>query len=1324
MKVRAAGRSAVFSIALCLMILASGLGAGGARSATGAQALPLSVRSALAVPHVPGQIIVRFADDVIEEEQKNALATGELTELQAFEEINAKLVETSAEDLEYVLAELNLDPRIEYAEPNILLQLESIPSDPQFPQQWSLENTGQYAGPRQGYVDADIDAPAAWDVTAGSPDVIVAVIDSGIDLSHPEFARAGTIWTNPGEMCPGCATDGLDNDGNGYIDDWQGWDFINQDNSPQDDNGHGTHVAGIIGARAGNGEGISGIAPQTTLMALKAFGAGGGATSGSSLGAILYAADAGADIINASWGGIAPSLALEEAIVYAGERGVLFVAAGGNDGMNTDLFGHFPSALDLPSLVSVGATNNRDELSGFSNYGLRTVDLGAPGEDIYAPWVPDGVTARYRYASGTSMAAPHVTGVAALIKARFPDATPLGIKNLLLNAAEPKESLQGLVSTGARLDAANAVTCSNQPQVWIDRPVPGFAAVPGEPVEVRVLASNCAVPGGVTVSASLGDQTIELTGDGGGQYTGTAIPTAAGQITIQAEARLGDQVDSHQVSGEAVLNYRIQNDVFEWLDATGGTEIPFGDERDFQVEVPLPFAFSFYNRSFEEISIGENGLIGFGGTNITGTLNQSIPDILAPNGFAAPFWSNLDLEDGGQIWYDTLGEAPERKFVVSWIDIPHASQGAGGFNTGPFDGITFQIILEETSNQIVFQYLDADFNLSSIDYGQRATIGLEHFSGTIGRQFSHEEDSLRPYEGTTAIRFSLRDPDQPEILTGSLQDAASGEPYVQQLSVDGGAPPYTWTIVEGGLPAGLGLDPATGTIAGTPYETGTFALTVAATDSNGREARQFLEFNVTTNYRWFDEEFAWIDASDGGEQLPFERDDQAFPVEMPFEFEYFGETFSEFQVSSNGYIAFGGTRATTFSNTALPNPRDPNGTVAVLWDDLSPQDAGGVWVRTVGEAPNRRVVVAWVDVPRFKLHGGGTFEVILEEGSNDIVMQYLDLNFESETYDRGGSATVGLENPAGTVGVQFSYDEPLPEQYIGQTAIRFTAGTPPEPVMNIDALADGQQNRPYFALLSAQGGSAPFTWSIAAGELPPGLALDPATGMITGTPAAVGTFAFTAQATDSGGLSISAEYAITILPNYTVSDGPYEWIEVREGGQRLELERDDSAVNMPLPFEFTFYGEVFNEVQVAANGYLVFGGSQATALRNVPIPTTTAPNGLVAVHWDDLNPDVGQGVWVQVVGEAPNRRFVASWIDVARFNRIGAATFQVILEEGTNRIIYQYQDVDFDDDRYNFGASTTIGLESPSGTIGNQFSFDSPVLAPYEGQKSIVWEQE
>ena len=1326
MKFRLAGRSVVAPIALSLALLVASIPAPAAQSAS--PPIPAAVAAALSTPHVPGEIIIRFVDNLSEEERKEALATGNLTELEDYAEINAKLVETDPEDIEWVLAELSLDPRVAYAEPNFLMSLDAIPSDPEYTLQWSLDNNGQIVDGNAGYIDADIDAPEAWEVTTGSPDVVIAIIDSGVAFTHPEFGgndrNNPVMWTNPGEMCPGCSSDGLDNDGNGYIDDWRGWDYVGKDDSPRDDNGHGSHVAGILGARANNGQGGAGIAYDATIMALKAFGPGGTGDTDDAVEAVIYAANHGADVINASWGGIAPSLALQDSIDYAGEHGTLFVAAGGNDGFDTDLIGHFPSALDLNNLISVGATNNRDELSEFSNYGLKTVDLGAPGEDVYSAWVPEGVTLPYRYASGTSMAAPHVAGVAALIKAQFPDATPLGIKNLIFNTADRKPSLDGLVSTGARLNAANAVTCRNEPQVWIDRPVPGFAAVPGEPVELRVLASNCAVPDGVTVTASSQGVEIELTAQGSGLYTGTMVPNAAGQITIAAQAQLGDLVDSHQVTGESVLNYRFQNDAFNWLDATGGTELTFGRERDFQVDAAIGFPFTFYNRTFEELSIGENGLVGFGGTNLSTPFNQEIPDVFAPNGFIGAYWDNLDLEDGGEIWYDTLGDAPNRQFVVSWIDIPHSAQTSGvTFGSGPYDGITFQIILEETSNDILFQYLDADFNLLSVDYGVQATVGVEHFSGTVGRQFSHNEDALRAYEGTTALRLSLRDPSQPEILTRSLMNARAGSPYVQHLTADGGALPYSWSIVDGSLPEGVGLDAATGYVAGTAYATGAYPVTVQLTDANGVSVQQFYEFDVVAGYEWRDDDFEWLDATDGGEQLPFERDDQAFTRELPFAFNYFGTDYDQFQISSNGYVAFTEDRATSFINTALPNPRDPNGTVAVFWDDLSPQDGGSVWMRTVGEAPNRKVVVAWLGVPRFKEHFSGTFQVIFEEATNDIVMQYLDLDFNDETYNFGESATVGLENADGTVGIEFSVDEALPEQYIGETAIRFSSGTLPTPLINTEALSDAEFATPYFSLLSARGGSPPFTWSVVGGELTPGLTLDPGTGMITGEPQATGLYTFTAEATDSGdpAQTVSGEFTLDVLPAYVYEDGPFEWVDGQSGGTRLEFPGDDSEALVALPFSFDFYGDAFNELKVSTNGFIVFGESEARRLRNLPIPDPDEPNGMVAVLWDDLSPDDGQGVWVQSVGEAPNRRFVVTWIDTSRFREIGAATFQIILEEGSNRIVYQYLDVYFDDERYDYGASATIGVESLNGTIATQFSYNTPILGLYEGQMSLVF---
>ena len=534
-------------------------------------------------PHVSGEILVRFVEDASAGQRREVLAQRELTEIGSFPAINTRLVKTNQEDLVAVVAELNHDPRVEYAEPNFLIRLESAPADPRYPIQWSLNNTGQIVSGRRGIEDSDIDAPEAWDIITGRPEVVVAVIDSGVDFSHPDLGGSNqdsqVMWTNPGEACPGCSDDGLDNDGNGYIDDWRGWDFVNLDDDPQDDNGHGTHVAGIIAAQADNNEGGAGVAHGTTIMALKAFTESGGGSTGATVAAILYAVDMGASIINSSCGNVSPSRTLKEAIEYAGDQGVLYVAAGGNDGLDTDLVGHFPSALDLNNLISVGATNSRDELAVFSNFGLKTVDIGAPGEDIFAPWLASEAGNRYLIASDTSMAAPHVTGVAALIKAQFPNATPLGIKSLIFNAADRNASLEGRVSTGGRLNAVNAVSCRNEPQVWIDRPVPGFAAVPGEPVEVRVLASNCAVPDGLRVTASSAGELFELVNQGGGLYTGTMIPGAPGPVTISAQAQLGSRIDRQRVSGEAVLNYRFENDMFNWLDPDDENEIVFAGAR-------------------------------------------------------------------------------------------------------------------------------------------------------------------------------------------------------------------------------------------------------------------------------------------------------------------------------------------------------------------------------------------------------------------------------------------------------------------------------------------------------------------------------------------------------------------------------------------------------------------------------------------------------------------------------------------------------------------------------------------------------------------------
>ena len=253
---------------------------------------------------------------------------------------------------------------IDYAEPDFLYDPVGQPS----------EFDGQLL-----WGHAKINAPQAWNQTEGLASVLVAVIDSGVDVTHPDLAN--NIWRNPGEV----AANGRDDDGNGYVDDVVGWDFAMGDANPDDDSFHGTHVAGTIGAVGGNG-GLVGVAPKVKVMALKTLSPYGGSTS-ASIYAIDYARRMGAQVINASWGSYGYSNALRDAIARAGQANILFVAASGNGdaygrGMDSDRSPMFPAGYDLPNIISVAATGQSDRLAGFSNYGRATVDIAAPGEGI------------------------------------------------------------------------------------------------------------------------------------------------------------------------------------------------------------------------------------------------------------------------------------------------------------------------------------------------------------------------------------------------------------------------------------------------------------------------------------------------------------------------------------------------------------------------------------------------------------------------------------------------------------------------------------------------------------------------------------------------------------------------------------------------------------------------------------------------------------------------------------------------------------------------------------------------------------------------------
>jgi thermitase len=339
------------------------------------------------------------------------------------------------------LRRLGSSPIVLYAEPNGTVQAESIiPNDPLFDRQWGLNNAN----------DVDVDAPEAWQVTTGNPTTIVAVIDTGIDLTHPDLA--GRIWTNPGEV----GGNGRDDDRNGYVDDVHGWNFITDTSDVTDQNGHGTHVAGILGAAGNNATGGAGVNWNARIMPLKFMGALGDGSIDDAVRAIYYAVNEGARVINASWGSSTYSQSLVDAISFAGAHNVVFVTAAGNEDANNDVTPSYPANIRLPNVISVAAVDASGNLGQFSNYGATTVDIAAPGIAIRST-IPGGGYANY---SGTSMASPFVAGVASLLVGLHPDWTAKQVVQQVLATAKPLPMLAGKAITGGIVSAARAVGMS------------------------------------------------------------------------------------------------------------------------------------------------------------------------------------------------------------------------------------------------------------------------------------------------------------------------------------------------------------------------------------------------------------------------------------------------------------------------------------------------------------------------------------------------------------------------------------------------------------------------------------------------------------------------------------------------------------------------------------------------------------------------------------------------------------------------------------------------------------------------------------------------
>ncbi|MBA6384831.1 S8 family serine peptidase [Colwellia sp. BRX10-6] len=420
------------------------------------------------------------------------------------------------------LEKLRKNPAVLYAEPDYIVHASVTPDDSSFADLWGMNNTGQGGG----VADADIDAPEAWDISTGSHDVIIGVIDTGVDHTHPDLMA--NVWTNPAEI----SGDGIDNDGNGFIDDMHGINAITGVGDPMDDAGHGSHVSGTIGATGNNGLGVVGVNHNVSIIGCKFLSASGSGSLSDALTCIDYFVDLKNNGINVratnnSWGGGGFSQALSDAITSSEEANILFVAAAGNDAYDNDAQSSYPSGYPHDSVLAVASTTRTDSMSSFSQWGLTTVDLGAPGSDILST-VPGGGYASY---SGTSMATPHVTGAAALAWSVNPELNAIEMKALLMSSGDDNAALAGKTVSGKRLNVNNALNDAD--------PTPGFtlAATPGSnTIEAGETATYSFNVG--SVADWNGEVSLTLDGSlaGATLSTDTATPGATFELSVPTTA--------------------------------------------------------------------------------------------------------------------------------------------------------------------------------------------------------------------------------------------------------------------------------------------------------------------------------------------------------------------------------------------------------------------------------------------------------------------------------------------------------------------------------------------------------------------------------------------------------------------------------------------------------------------------------------------------------------------------------------------------------------------------------------------------------------------
>lgn len=833
----------IFVMAVILAVVSSGLvvaGMGGSGQGV------IKKKAA----YKPDTILVRFKPGASEEAKGKAQKELKATQVKKFHFVDG-LVSVKlppGRSIEDAIAQILKNPNVLYAEPDYELAPTST-NDSSWNELWGLENTGQTVNYTPGTVDADMNIPEAWSNggTTGSSDIIIGVIDTGVNYNHPDLNA--NLWRNPNEI----AGNNIDDDNNGFIDDVYGANTITGSGDPMDGHSHGTHVAGTIAAVGSNGTGITGVNQSAKVVSCKFLPDSGSGSTTDAIECLQYMYDlkqAGVNLVvtNNSWGGGGYSASLEAAIDAHRQAGIVFVAAAGNDNTNNDSGAHYPSNYFLPNIIAVAATDQNDNRASFSNYGLRSVHVAAPGVNIYSTIHSSG----YAHYQGTSMASPHVAGLVALLKAKNPAMSWISLKNLVVASGTPTASISGNTVTGRRVrawdtDGTGAMTCSNQTvkSTIYPQSASTVSVSSGGTVSLAMMHINCASgAGNLSVSTSGPEAVANLTlyddgqgfdkvaGDGiySGQWT---APNTGGSYTLTMADGQTVSVSVTAPSSNGLTAYRTP------------VEIAYNPRTSAYGYSALPDGYYYYINGyttyftipFGGYSAGFNTIYG----TTFGTAMMSLPSAnqltgantaLANSTFEtliAPYWDDLNLTAAGNgvrgwwMWNGSTGEV-----IMEWKGTQKS--------TGAL--VNIQLVFSANSSDVEMHYISSD------NGAQSATVGIQ-VDGTRGVAQSVNIANSNLVSGK-AWRWSL-DGGAPTVSAGSDQNVNGNDTvYLSATGTDpdGGSLSYLWSQQSGTAVSISNGNSANASFVA-PNNTESLVFKVTATDDSGSTATDTVTINVT-----------------------------------------------------------------------------------------------------------------------------------------------------------------------------------------------------------------------------------------------------------------------------------------------------------------------------------------------------------------------------------------------------------------------------------------------------------------------------------------------